>query len=83
MKFPTWQVPLQEVILEFNRDRLQQRIQEVESLIHARLQQMTDHNRETNAAKTSDHYLEHMALYDGLRILRRLERQRLDTAEPG
>ena len=82
LKFPAWQVPLQEAILEFDRDTLQQRIQQVESLIHDRLQQMTGHDRETNAAKTSDHYLEQMALYDALRILRRLERERLDAAEP-
>jgi hypothetical protein len=40
LKFPEWQAPLQDVILEFNRAELEQQIQSVEALITQRIQQL-------------------------------------------
>jgi hypothetical protein len=40
LKFPEWQKPLQEVILEFDRENLAEKVQQVEALIFERLQQL-------------------------------------------
>ena len=75
-----WQIPLQEAVLEFDHDRLRQRISEVEVIIHARLQQLANADLDAKISPTEDH-LERMALYDGLSILRRIERERLYCGE--
>jgi hypothetical protein len=38
LKYPSWQTPLQEAILEFDPEKLAEKIQAVESLIFERLQ---------------------------------------------
>ena len=67
LKFPAWQVPLQELILEFNSAKLPAKVQEVEKLIVDRLGKL---RFEVN----SDEY---GALNDALSILRVLKRDRL------
>jgi hypothetical protein len=68
LKFPDWQVPLQQVILEFDRERMLEKVQEVEALIFDRLRQLS---------VSSDGRTEHDALNDALSVLRILKRERL------
>jgi hypothetical protein len=68
LEFPGWQVPLQELILEFDRKQLPKRMQEVETLILERLQQLR---------QQSDGHRECEALNDALSTLRVIKRDRL------
>jgi hypothetical protein len=72
LKYPAWQVPLQDVILEFNLERLPGRIQQVETLIFERLQELQLSN---------DGAGERQAINDGLDLLRTIKRERLDFPE--
>jgi hypothetical protein len=50
LKFPQWQAPLQDLSLEFDLVKLQEKIRAVEALLFARLQQLdngTDRRDET------------------------------------
>lgn len=67
LRFPAWQVPLQELILEFNRAKLPAKTQEVEKLIVDRLGKL-------RFEVSSDEYA---ALNDAVSILRVLKRDRL------
>ena len=67
LKFPEWQKPLQNAILEFNRERLLERVQKVKTLIVERQQQL---------ARSSDGHLEREALDDGLSLIRVLVERR-------
>src|SRR5438105_14311143 len=40
LKFPEWQAPLQDLILEFDREKMPEKMQHVETLIIDRLQQL-------------------------------------------
>jgi hypothetical protein len=71
LKFPQWQGPLQELILEFDPQKLPEKIQSVETLILERLQQ-TDHG--------SDSRVEKIALHDALAIIRIMERDKLSSS---
>jgi hypothetical protein len=68
LKFPEWQAPLQDVILEFDRANLPGKIEKVETLILERLQQLR---------RSSDGRSEQQAMNDALEILRILKRDRL------
>jgi hypothetical protein len=68
LKYPSWQAPLQEVILEFDREKLPERIQKVEALILDRLQQLSRGN---------DSRSEQEAISDALSILRIIKRDKL------
>jgi hypothetical protein len=72
LKYPEWQIPLQEVILEFNLDHLPKRIQQVEMLIFERLQQLQHSNNGMG---------ERQAINDALDLLRTVKRERLDYPE--
>jgi hypothetical protein len=72
LKYPEWQISLQEVILEFNLNQLPTRIQQVELLIFDRLQQL---QHSGNGAE------ERQAINDGLDLLRTIKRERLDYPE--
>jgi hypothetical protein len=65
LKFPQWQVPLQELILEFDPQKRPEKIQQVETLILERLRQV-DHE--------SDSGVEKIALSDALSVVRILKR---------
>ena len=69
LKFPEWQTPLQEVILEFDREKLPEKIQKVETLIFERLRQLNTQN---------DGRVELEALNDALSILRIIKRDKLN-----
>jgi hypothetical protein len=68
LRYPEWQVPLREVILEFDREKLRERIQKVETLIFERLQQLSQEN---------DGRTEQEAINDALSILRVIQRDKL------
>ena len=68
LQFPEWQGPLQDVILEFDRERMVEKIQGVEAMIFERLRQLS---------LSSDSQVEHDALNDALSVLRILKRDRL------
>ena len=69
LKYPEWQVPLQEVILEFDLDQLPGKIQRLETLIFQRLQAL----RSTNDGADERH-----AIANGVEILRTVKKERLD-----
>jgi len=69
LKYPKWQGPLQEVILEFNREKLAEKLQKVESLVFECLQQL---HQGTDGAS------EREALNDALSTLRVLRQEKLD-----
>ncbi len=68
LQFPEWQGPLQDVILEFDRERMLKKVQDVEALIFDRLRQIS---------VATDGRVEHDALNDALSVLRILKRERL------
>ena len=68
LKFPEWQAPLQDVILEFDRANLPEKIEKVETLILERLQKLR---------QSSDGRSEQQAINDALEILRIVKRDRL------
>jgi hypothetical protein len=69
VKYPEWQGPLQEAILEFNREKLAEKLQQVEALVFERFQQL---RQGTNGAS------ERIALNDALNTLKILRQQKLD-----
>ena len=68
LQFPEWQRPLQDLILEFDREAMLAKVQNVEALIFDRLRQLS---------ASSDGRVEHDALHDALAVLRILKRDRL------
>jgi hypothetical protein len=67
LKFPAWQVPLQDLILEFDREKLAKKIQKVENLIFERQQQLS---------QVSDGHAEREAIYDAWNIIRVIKRDK-------
>jgi hypothetical protein len=68
LKYPSWQSPLQEAILELDREMFADKIQEVETMMFERLQEITS---------DPDHHDERQALVDAATILRGLKKARL------
>jgi len=69
LKYPGWQLPLQDLMLEFDRTKLREKMQRVEALIFERLQQLPDGN---NSLAERD------ALNNALSALRVLQREKLN-----
>jgi hypothetical protein len=69
LKYPLWQVPLQDVMQEFSRDKLPVKIQKVEALIFERLQQLQSSN---------DGAAERFAISEALELLRTVKHNRLE-----
>jgi hypothetical protein len=69
LKYPKWQAPVQDLILEFDREKLSEKVRRVESLISDRLQQL---RQEGNGGG------ELQAIDDALRTLRIIKRDTLD-----
>jgi hypothetical protein len=70
LKYPEWQLPLQELILEFDRATLHQKMQRVEALIYDRVQQLQE--------GSDGHTAEREALNDAISLLRVIKRDKLD-----
>jgi hypothetical protein len=67
-KYPEWQTPLQELILEFDSTKLPEKVQKVETLIFERLQQPRWRN---------DGHIEPQAINDARVLLRMIQRDKL------
>lgn len=72
LRYPAWQVPLQELILEFDTGKLREKIQVMEALIAQRMQQL---------GVEGDSHAERVALNDALSILRVIQREKLNFPE--
>jgi hypothetical protein len=68
LKYATWQTPLQGVILEFDPEKLPEKIQKMETLIFERLRQLD---------QGTDGQSERQAINDALSTLRIIKRDRL------
>jgi hypothetical protein len=68
LKYPRWQAPLQDLILEFDRGKVVERIQKVENLILERLQQLR---------QGSEGHSEQDAINGALFIIRNIKRDKL------
>jgi hypothetical protein len=68
LKYPEWQTPLQELILEFDSTKLPEKVQKVETLISERLQQLPRGN---------EGHIETQAINDALALLRIIKRDKL------
>ena len=68
LPYPEWQTPLQELILEFDREKLREKALKVEALIFERLRQVLE---------SSNGHHERQAIDDGLSILRSIRGERL------
>ena len=69
LKYPGWKLPLQDLIMEFDRAKLREKMQRVEALIFERLQQLPD---------GSDALAEREALDNALSVLRVMQRENLN-----
>jgi hypothetical protein len=72
LQFPEWQAPPQEVILEFDREKMLKKIEGVESTIFERIRELS---------VGSDGRVELEALNDALSILRILNRDGLGITD--
>jgi hypothetical protein len=61
LQFPEWQKPLQDLILEFDRERLLEKVKKVEAMIIERDRQLS---------QAGDSHAERMALSDAMAIIR-------------
>ena len=68
LKYPIWQGPLQDAIVEFNPERLSQKIQRAEAVVFKRLQELSS---------DSDHHGERQAIADAFSTLRVLKADKL------
>lgn len=73
LPYPEWQQPLQEAILEFDRDKLDEKVLKAEALIVERLRQLQESK---NGLK------ERGAINDGLSTLRTIKREKLGYPDP-
>ena len=74
LRYPIWQTQLQEAILEFDREKLAEKIQKVETLIFERLLAISS---------DTDHHDERQALSDATTILRGLKKAKLSYPDWG
>jgi hypothetical protein len=72
LKFPQWQAPFQELIIEFTLQRLPEKLQKAEALVQGRLQQLD---------QGSNHRNEKIALQDALSILRVMKSDGLHSVD--
>ena len=71
-EFPEWQARLEELILEFDRTKLPEKLQVAETGIYGRLQQLGLQN---------NGHREHEALYCALLVIKAISRERLGVTE--
>jgi hypothetical protein len=67
LKFPQWQAPLQQALLEFDPAKLREKIKSVEALIQQRIQELS---------QSADGHAERLAISDALSLLRIIKRDR-------
>ena len=69
MRYPEWQGPFQEALLEIDREKLQSKMMKAEEAIFQRMQQL---------AGTSDSEAERQAIEDTISALRVLKTEKLN-----
>ena len=69
MRYPEWQGPLQEALLEVDREKLQSKMMKAEEAIFQRMQQL---------AGSSDSEAERLAIADAIASLRVLKTEKLN-----
>lgn len=69
LPYPEWQSPLQEMLMEFDREKLVDKALKAETLIFDRLQKLQ---------VSRDGHEERDAIHHGLSLLRTIRRERLD-----
>ena len=69
LRYPQWQRPLQEAILEFDREELIEKAHQAEAAILERLRELR---------QSTDGYDEQAAIIHGLSLLRSIKFERLD-----
>jgi hypothetical protein len=72
LKYPKWQEPYQQAILEHDPAKLRQKIHDAEAAIYGRLQQLTDGDARAHGAEE-----ERLAINDAIAGLRVLQREML------
>jgi hypothetical protein len=72
MKYPAWQRPYQDALLEVDREKLRTKIDAAETAIFFRMQEL---------AGNSDHHDETLAMHDAQRTLRALQVEKLGYPE--
>jgi hypothetical protein len=72
LKYPKWEREFQEAVLELNREKLVEKIQDFETAIFVRLQELKF---------DSDHHSERQAIDDALATIRALKKDQL--SHPG
>ena len=73
LKYPRWQEPYQQAILELDPAKLRQKMLDAEAAIYGRLQQLTDGKSHADGAKE-----ERWAIDDAISGLRVLQREKLE-----
>lgn len=68
LKFPEWQGPFREVLLEFDGEKLKEKIHRMETLITERIRQLQE---------KGNGQVEQRALFDALSMLRTIKRDKL------
>lgn len=68
LKYPEWQTPLQELVLEFDSTKLPEKVQKVEALIFERMQKL---------CRGNDGHSETQALNDAVVLLRIIKREKV------
>jgi hypothetical protein len=72
IKYPDWQRPVQEALVEVDKEKLKSRVGAAETAIFHRLQAISS---------SSDHSAERQAIADALALIRALKRDALDFPE--
>jgi hypothetical protein len=74
LKFPEWQEPLREAIVECDPKQLAEKTQKIETLIRERLQQL----RTNGEARPASRSVEEQALLDALNVIRIVLKDRVE-----
>jgi len=74
LKFPEWQEPLREAILERDSRQLAEKTQRIETLIRERLKQLRTNGETPNLNRR----VEEQALLDALNVIRIVLKDRVD-----
>jgi hypothetical protein len=69
LRYPQWQKPYEEALLEGNPQKLREKLMEAENAIFLRLQELSYH---------TDHYEERLAINDAISGLRSLQTKKLN-----
>jgi hypothetical protein len=72
IKYPDWEKPVQEAVVEVDKDKLKSQVGAAETAIFNRLQAIS---------RSPDHAAEHQAIADALALIRVLKRDALDFPE--